>query len=110
MARPRKIYEDLRLYQVSVRLTKKENEIAREQAELASQSVANWLRNSAFSKKQYEVTTTPMHKAYYRQLTGVANNINQITKKLNQNKYSKISAEIQEVRELLLKIYNLFQK
>jgi hypothetical protein len=108
MARPRKNRDDLRVHCCNVRLTKSEKRYAEREAAKISCSVANWLRKSSFSKGELQVPTMP--REYYKQLIGLSNNINQIAKKLNQNKYSKISAEIVEVRELLLKIYNLFQK
>ncbi|WP_321515401.1 plasmid mobilization protein [Marinifilum fragile] len=108
MARPRKNRDDLRVHCCNVRLTKSEKQYAEREATKISCSVANWLRKSAFSKEEIQVSTMP--REYYKQLIGLSNNINQIAKSVNQKKYTKISADIEEVKELLLKIYNLFQK
>ena len=108
MARPRKHRDELRVHCCNLRLTKSEKGYAEREAAKISCSVANWLRKSAFSKGEIQVPTMP--REYYKQLIGLSNNINQIAKNINQNKYTKISADIEEVRELLFKIYNLFQK
>lgn len=114
MARPRKKLDELRVHQVSVRLTASENDYASAQAKLIGTSTASWLRLNALSKQELSITTTPMHREYYKQIVGLSTNTNQIAKKLNQQIQTEISGDILEnileVRELLSKIYALFQK
>ncbi len=110
MGRPKKSFDELRIYQVNLRLTETENEFAIQQAEISGcTSVANWLRKSAFSKRPLKPQKiTPMHRAYYQQLVGLSSNVNQIARKINSGEYTKIFYEIQEVRKLLVDINNLF--
>ncbi|NOU60571.1 plasmid mobilization protein [Marinifilum caeruleilacunae] len=110
MARPRKLQEDLRIYQVNIRLTETEKLKADEQAEMAGLSVANWLRTAAFSKKTLQVKVSPMHRTYYRQLVGIGSNVNQLARKINQNQYPKIYQQLLDVKSLLIKINEIFQE
>ncbi|HLW40531.1 MAG TPA: hypothetical protein VKX31_09075 [Brumimicrobium sp.] len=108
MARPRKEIEELRIHQVNIRLNDAEREYALQQAELAGISVANWLRRASFSKRPLVLSrVTPMHRAFYKQLVGMSININQISKKLNQGRYSKILSEIEKANNLLSQITQL---
>ena len=108
MARPRKKIEELRIHQITVRLSEAEKEYAIQQAKLANLSVATWMRKAAFSKRPLVLPkTSPIHHDYYKQLTGIANNINQITKKLNQGRYTKIFSEIEKANTLLRQIAKL---
>jgi hypothetical protein len=108
VARPRKKIEELRINQITVRLSDAEKEYATQQAKLANLSVATWMRKAAFSKRPLMLPkTTPMHRAYYKQLVGMSNNINQITKKLNQGRYTKILYEIEKTNTLLSQITQL---
>lgn len=108
MARPRKEIEDLRIHQVNIRLTDVEKVYSLSQAKLASLSVANWLRRAALSKRPLVLPkTTPMHRAYYKQLVRLSTNINQIAKRLNQGKYTKILSEIEVANALLRQITQL---
>lgn len=108
MARPRKEIEELRMHQVNIRLTDTEKGYAIRQAELSSQSLANWIRRAAFSKRPLTMPkTTPMHRAYYKQLVGLSTNINQISKRLNQGKYTRILSEIEAANALLRQITQL---
>ena len=110
MARPKKDVYNLRIHQVNIRLTQAEQEFAIKQAELAGLSIANWLRNAAFSKKALKVKVSPLHKAYYKQLIGVSTNINQIARKVNQNQFPKVYSELLYLRKLLENINSLFHK
>lgn len=104
MARPRKEIEELRIHQVNIRLTDFEYLYAKEQSDLSGRTVAQWMRESAFSKKPLKMKVNKMHRSYYIQLSQLGNNINQIAKKLNQGRYTKIHAEILEVKQLLQQI------
>ncbi|MBI9056963.1 MAG: plasmid mobilization relaxosome protein MobC [Labilibaculum sp.] len=110
MARPQKLQEDLRVHQVNIRLTESEKVMAEGQAEMAGLSIANWLRTAAFSKKALQIKVSPMHRSYYRQLIGMSTNINQISRKINQNHYPKIYQQLLDVKSLLVKINEIFQK
>lgn len=110
MARPRKLQEELRIHQVNIRLTDSEKIKAAKQAEMAGLSVANWLRTSAFSKKALQIKVSPVHRFYYRQLIGLGSNVNQLTRKINQNQYPKIYQELLDVKSLLVKINEIFQR
>jgi len=108
MARPKKNEDELRIHQVNIRLTEIENIHAKEQAQLTGLTVANWMRNSAFSKRALVQKVSPMHREYYKQLVGVSNNINQLTRKINQNQFPKIHDELINVKNLLLEINKIF--
>ncbi|MCW3787218.1 plasmid mobilization protein [Plebeiibacterium sediminum] len=108
MARPKKEIDELRIHQVNIRLTKIEYEFANRQAELAGLSVTNWLRRAAFSKRPLKLRVSPMHRAYYKQLIGISNNLNQIARKVNRGEYTKIHSEIVQANDLLKKINKIF--
>lgn len=108
MARPKKNYEELRHHQVNIRLTDEEMEYSKKQSQLAGLALGHWLRKCAFSKKPLVMKVSPMHRAYYRQLVGLSNNINQISHKINQGQYTKIYDELKTANELLRQINQLF--
>jgi hypothetical protein len=106
MARPKKNTDELRVHQTNIRMTNSERIYAQQQALLAGLTIATWLRIAAFSKKALKVHINPLHREYYRQLIGIATNINQISHKINQGVHTKIHHELIQVRELLTKILN----
>ena len=110
MARPKKDIDQLRIHQTNIRLTKMEQEFAENQASLAGLSVANWIREAAFSKNALQVKVSPMHRAYYRQLVGVATNINQISRKINMSQYPKIYSELKSLKAILEEINKVFHE
>jgi len=110
MARPKKKFDDLRIHQINIRLTNSELKYAMIQAKMAGLSLANWLRIAAFSKKALQVKVSPMHREYYKQLVGIASNINQSTRKINSGQYPKVYQELLDLKKLLLKINELLHK
>jgi len=110
MARPKKNIDELRIHQTNIRLTKTEQEFAEKQAALSGLSVANWIREAAFSKNALQIKVSPMHRAYYRQLVGVATNINQISRKINMSQYPKIYSELESLKSILVEINKIFHK
>lgn len=110
MARPRKKLDELRVHQVSVRLTASENDFVRKQADLAGLSIVNYMRVSALAQKEIRAKVTPLQLSHYKALRGIGVNINQLARKLNMGENLTIAKEFQELRELLSKIYFLFQK
>lgn len=110
MARPKKDKLDLRTHQFNIRLTENEKSYVLKQAAMAGLSPANYIRTAAFTRKALQIKVSPMHRAFYRQLVGVSTNINNISKKIAQNQYPKIYQQLKEVKSLLVKINEIFQK
>lgn len=110
MARPKKPLSQLRLHCYSLRLTASENDFVRKQADLAGLPIINYLRISVLAKKEIRAKVTPLQLSHYKELRGIGVNINQLARKLNMGGNLTIAKEFQELRELLSKIYFLFQK
>lgn len=106
MARPCKDPEYLRTHQCNIRLTNIELVYAQQQADIAGLSLSNWLRHSAFSKRALRPKVSPIDRDCYRQMQFMNNNINQIAKQLNSHQYTKIHADIKEVKDFLQIIKN----
>ena len=104
MGRPKKSDLDLKKNQVNIRLDAKEKEYADQEAAKIPCSVANWIRRSAFAKGRISVRHSGIDRNTYRQLSGMGNNLNQLTKQINNHHYPKIFNELQELRKLLVKI------
>lgn len=80
MARPRKEIEHLRLFQVNIRLTENEFELAKDRASVCGLSVANWIRSSSFGSRVPIAKKPLYHKEVYTSLSRIGANLNQLTK------------------------------
>jgi len=99
MVRPRKNYEELRLFQNNIRLTDSEHQLAKELAGLAGLSVADWFRACAFSKKRPAPKAKLINKDLFIELSRIGNNINQLAHRANSGK-TVLSAELSSLNEL----------
>lgn len=109
MARPRKEIENLRLFQVNIRLTESEFELAKNRASVCGQSVANWIRSSSFSSRTPIAKKPLYHKEVYTSLSRIGANLNQLTKMSHtwNVEYEEISMQLISTYDLLKQIQQL---
>lgn len=110
MARPKVEESQKRQFQTNIRLSKSEREFAEEEAAKIPCSVANWLRKSAFAKGRINVRHSGIDRNTYRQLSAMGNNLNQLTKRVNNQQFPKIFNELQELKKLLIEIHKQILK
>lgn len=109
MARPRKEIEHLRLFQINIRLTESEFELAKERASVCGLSVANWIRSSSFNSRVPIAKKPLYHKEIYTSLSRIGGNLNQLAKLSNTgfNDYDELVVQIRAVNELLKSIQKI---
>ena len=91
MARPKLSDQKVRKKWISVRVNETEHEQISNKAMNLSLSSADYLRRLGLQKKIKEVTPL-VDRDTYRQISGIANNINQIVIKINSGTISEIKS------------------
>lgn len=109
MVRPRKNYEELKLFQVNIRLTDSENKLANDLADQARLSVPDWFRACAFSKKRPAAKQRFVHRELFLDLSRIGNNINQLAYHANSGN-PVLSEELSRLKELQEVISEIQQK
>src|SRR5690554_2716110 len=109
MVRPRKNYEELRLFQTNIRLTDSELENAKQQATQAGLSLAVWFRACAFSKKRPTAKQRFAHRDLFIDLSRIGNNINQLAYLANSGN-PILASELHRLNELKEAISQIQQK
>jgi len=108
--RPRVEESKKRLFQTNIRLSISEREFAKEEAAKIPCSVPNWIRRAAFNKARIIVKHSGIDRDTYRQLCSAGNNLNQLTKRINNQQFPKIFNELQELKKLLVEIHKQILK
>jgi len=107
MVRPRKDIDQLRFHKITVAFSNVEKQYAIEQAQIIGNTLSEWVRKSALAKLSLPARVSKMQLEYYKQLVGVSNNLNQLTRKVNAGQYTKIHSDLQEMKSLLSKIHSV---
>ena len=102
MARPKSNIKALKIFQVNIRLTMEEQFFVEKQAVFYGISVVEYLRRRALNKQLPKHTISPINRELLISLGRIGNNINQLTKKANQNILDKyvLNKELKELKEL----------
>lgn len=109
MVRPRKNYEELRLFQTNIRLTDSEHQLANYLAGQAGLSVPDWFRACAFSKKRPTSKQRFANRDLFINLSRIGNNINQLAHHANSGN-PLLASELPRLEELKETISQIQQK
>ena len=106
MARPKKSYKSLKLLQINIRVTLEEQIILEEFSKLYGVNVVEFIRIKALKKQLPKNTMPVINRELLIELSRVGNNINQLTKKANQNNpnLNGLKNELYNLNESLNKI------
>lgn len=85
MARPKKSFDQLKVLQINFRVTLEEQLILEEFSKLYGVNVVEFIRIKALKKQLPKNTMSGISRELLIELSRVGNNINQLTKKANQN-------------------------
>ena len=85
MARPKKSFCELKLLQINIRLTLEEQIILEEFSKLYGINVVEFIRIRSLKKQLPKNTMPGINRELLIELSRVGNNINQLTKRANQN-------------------------
>ena len=90
--RPRKSAAEKKGYKVSLKMATEEYYSLKSKARLAGITMSEYVRH-AVKKSEVRQRLSPEHLGYIRQLSGMANNINQIARKANAAGYTEVHRE-----------------
>ena len=85
MARPKKKLEEIKLFQINLRVTLNEQVQLEEIAKTYGLYVVEFIRRRALQKQLPKHSMLSINRALLFELSRIGNNLNQLTKKANQN-------------------------
>jgi uncharacterized protein (DUF1778 family) len=97
MARPKKNFDEIKLLQINLRVTLSEQVQLEEAAKTHGLSLVQYIRVRALKKQLPKFKMTVADQELVIELSRIGNNINQITKKINQG-----NPNIDDLEDLLL--------
>lgn len=108
MARPKSHINNLKLFQVNIRLTLEEQLYVENQAKLYGISAVEYVRKRSLNKQLPKIAMATVNRELLISLSKIGNNLNQLTRKANQNIpfQSNLSYELHQLNELLNHIKN----
>src|SRR5690554_2578008 len=109
MVRPRKNYEELRLFQTNMRRTDTAHQRGDELAGQAGLSVPDWFRACAFSRKRPTSNQRFANHDLFIDLSRIGNNINQLAHHANSGN-PLLASELPRLEELKETISQIQQK
>lgn len=98
--RPPKELHKKRSYQVNVKLMTEEYYYLKAQASKAAMPINDYVRCS-IRNSEIRQRLTPELNRYIRELSGMANNMNQLAKKANQAGFATVSFECSVIMEMI---------
>ena len=98
--RPVKSAAEKKGYKVSLKMATEEYYLLKSKARLAGITMSEYIR-CVIKKSEVRQRLLPEHLGYVRQLSGMANNINQIAKKANAAGYAQACKEWEDRIDLL---------
>jgi hypothetical protein len=98
--RPTKSAAEKKSYKVNLKMATEEYYLLKSKARLANITLSEFIRQ-AIEKSEVRQRLSPEHLQYIRQLSGMANNINQIARQANAAGYSEAAKEWEKKIELL---------
>ncbi|WP_291862040.1 MobC family plasmid mobilization relaxosome protein [Marinilabilia sp.] len=99
----------MKLFQVNIRLTESEHQLAKDLADLAGSTVTNWFRACAFSKKRPAAKQKLINRKLFIDLSRIGNNINQLAHHANSGN-PILASELPLLKELKEAISQIQQK
>lgn len=108
MARPKKKLEEIKLFQINVRVTLNEQVQLEEIARMYGINVVEFVRRRALQKHLPKFTMSGLQRDLIIELSRIGNNINQMSKRANQGKpnLKGLENELLDLYKQLNKIKN----
>jgi len=85
MTRPRKQIQDLKMLQINIRVTLEEQLQIEEYSKSYGMSVTQYIRIRSLKKQLPKHSMPSINRELFIELSRIGNNLNQLTKKANQN-------------------------
>jgi hypothetical protein len=85
MTRPRKQIQDLKMLQINIRVTLEEQLQIEEYSKSYGMSVTHYIRIRTLKKQLPKHSIPSINRELFIELSRIGNNLNQLTKKANQN-------------------------
>jgi hypothetical protein len=85
MARPKKSFNNLKVLQINIRVTLEEQIILEEFSKFYGVNVVEFIRRRALKKQLPKHKMSGINRELLIELSRIGNNINQLTKRANQN-------------------------
>ncbi len=85
MARPKKQIQDLKMLQINIRVTLEEQLFLEENAKSFGLEVTQYIRIRSLKKQLPKNAISSINRDLFIAISRIGNNINQLTKKANQN-------------------------
>lgn len=106
MARPKCTINNLKVFQVNIRLTLEEQILVESQSKTYGLSVVEYVRKRALNKQLPKHALSPINRELLIELSRIGNNVNQLAKKSNQNFLEKyvFNRDLRELKEILNQI------
>lgn len=106
MARPKSDINNLKVFQVNIRLTLEEQILVESQSKTYGLSVVEYVRKRALNIQLPKHTISPINRELLIELSRIGNNVNQLAKKSNQNFLDKyvFNRDLRELKEILNQI------
>ena len=92
--RPTKGNAEKKSYKISLKMATQEYISLKSKARLAGITLSEYVRQ-AIEKSEVKQRLSPEHLGHIRQLSGMANNINQIARKANATGFTEVYGELQ---------------
>ena len=111
MTRPKKQIQDLKMFQINIRVTLKEQLQIEEFSKSYGLSVTQFIRIRSLKKQLPKQTMPGINRALFIELSRIGNNLNQSTKRLHQGnpdakslqiELLELKAILEEVKSVLL--------
>jgi hypothetical protein len=96
--RPAKSAAEKKTYRISLKMATEEYYSLRSKARLAGITLSEYIRH-VIVKSEVKQRLSPEHLGYIRQLSGMANNLNQIARKANAAGYTEVQHDCQRMIE-----------
>ena len=104
--RPPKDIAEKKRQKVTVKMTMKEYSSFRFKARLANMTVSEYIRRLIHSSNVRQ-RLSPEYSGYIRQISGMANNLNQMAKRANAAGYAEVH---QDCRAMIIQLDNLVKR
>ena len=98
--RPAKSAAEKKVYKVSLKMATEEYYSLKSKARLAGITLSEYVRQ-VIRKSEVKQRLSPEHLEYIRQLSGMANNINQFARKANAAGYAEVHRENRDMIDRL---------
>ena len=111
MARPRKKLDEIKLFQINIRVTLNEQVQLEEIAKANGLNLVEYIRRRALQKQLPKFTMSGLQRDLLIELSRIGNNINQMSKRVNQgnpnlkgleSELSNLDKQLNEIKNQLL--------